>query len=72
MDDLKQKVTYRSLRAWREARGLSQKDAAHIFGVTQAGYSRIERGKTHARHGLLKKLALATDVPLEVLTGVNR
>jgi len=59
--------TYRTLRAWRRALGLNQRDAAIVLGLSQSHYSKLER-RTHAVPGKRAKLITKkTGVPLEVL-----
>ncbi len=59
--------TYRSLRAWRRALKISQAEAAHILGLSQSHYSKLER-RTHALPGKRAKgITKRTGVPLEVL-----
>lgn len=64
-------TTYPSLRAWREAHGYSQREAAEYLGLTQPRYSHLERGlacnKFHAFY-----LSQKTGVPTEVLAGADR
>ena len=61
---------YPSLVAWRTARGLSQRDAADLLGLTQATYSRAELGQSVPRRDALKRVIAETGVPLEVLVGI--
>jgi len=63
-------AAYVSLRAWREAHQLSQRQAAQQFGITQGAWCKLEMGHRHARRDLLQRLRNATRVPLEVLTGI--
>lgn len=35
------------LRAWRDERDLSQREAARLAGVSQAAWYTLEAGKTH-------------------------
>lgn len=64
------KQTYSSLKAWREDHDLSQREAARILGVSQAGWSKIELGIRRPRRDLAKRLLKKTGVPVEVLMGL--
>jgi ribosome-binding protein aMBF1 (putative translation factor) len=61
----------RSLHAWREAQGLSQADAASRFGLSQAHWSRLERGLQYPGPMLATRLHAATGVPLGTLLKIN-
>jgi transcriptional regulator with XRE-family HTH domain len=60
----------RDLRSWRKDAGLSQRDAARQFGLSQPGWAKIELGQRHPRPDLAGRLTRATGVPLEVLMGI--
>lgn len=64
------RIRFSSLRAWREAHDLSQREAASQFGVSQGAWNKIELGLRTPRQALLAKLAHETGVPLEVLTRI--
>lgn len=61
-----------SLREWRTREGLSQREAAARFRMSQGKYSKLELGQRYARGETLRTLAAATGVPLDILTGVTR
>lgn len=61
---------HRTLKAWREATALSQRDAARLLGLSQPGYGKIELGQRHPRPALLKRIIQTTGVSVEVLTGI--
>jgi DNA-binding XRE family transcriptional regulator len=61
---------YPSLLAWRQARGLSQREAADVLGLTQTSYSRAELGQVCPRKESLRRVIAETGVPLEVLVGI--
>jgi len=61
---------YPNLSAWRQAHGLSQREAAKILGISQTYYSRLERGTQAARPTIAKQILAAVNVPLETLVGV--
>lgn len=58
-----------TLRAWRAARRLSQREAADVVGISQTLYSRLERGTVATKGAIAKRLVLVTGVPLETLVG---
>lgn len=59
--------TYSTLKVWRRAHRLSQRNAARILGLSQSHYSKLER-RTHALPGnRAKRITKKTGVPLEVL-----
>lgn len=49
------------ITAWREYRGLTQKELAQRPGVTQAQVAKWERPSTRARKTTLAKIALALE-----------
>lgn len=59
-----------SLKVWREAKKLTQDEAAKILGIGQAYYSKLEQGKQHPRPALLKQITERTGVPIEELLGI--
>lgn len=61
---------YQSLAAYRKDHGLTQRDAAAMFGMSQSAWHKIETGLRHPRKALLKRLVVMTGVPVEVLTGI--
>lgn len=67
---MKKRIQFNSLKAWREAHELSQREAAGQFGVSQGAWNKIELGLRTPRKALLAKLAHGTGVPVEVLTGI--
>jgi transcriptional regulator with XRE-family HTH domain len=56
-----------SLRAYRDAHGLTQKAAAARVPLTQGAWNRIERGLEIPRPALAHRLVELTGVPLEEL-----
>ena len=67
------RITRRSfptLLRFREARKLSQEQAADLVGITQPHWSRLEDGKAAASPKLAKRMTEVTGVPLEVLLGI--
>lgn len=67
---MKRVKTYISLKAWREAQAMNQREAAHALGVTQALYARVElrRGAPRPKRG--KVISDKTGVPFEIVMGV--
>lgn len=61
---------YPTLAAWREAKRLTQREAAAHVGITQAYWSMLENGHAAPRPELAKKLADETGVALETLLGI--
>lgn len=60
----------RSLKEWREARDLKQRDAARKLGISQGYYSKLELGIQTPRPKLAKRLMQRTGLALEVLMGI--
>ena len=58
---------YDSLLAFREARRLSQVQAAALVGISQAQWSRLESGLSGARPRIARHISKITGVPLETL-----
>lgn len=59
-----------SLAEYRRACNLSQRDAARLFGISQASWSLFESGRAHPRSKLAAKLRDKTGIPLETLLGI--
>jgi DNA-binding XRE family transcriptional regulator len=55
------------VKVWREYRGLTQSNVAEKTGVTVAHISQIESGKRECSVKLLKALAVALNVDVEML-----
>ena len=63
-----QKVVGRNLRAYRQARGLSQEAFADVLGVHRTYMGGLERGERNLTLRSLERLAATIDVePLELL-----
>jgi transcriptional regulator with XRE-family HTH domain len=67
---MKRVKTYASLKAWRTAQELNQREAARALGVTQALYARVELGRGAPRPLRAKTISEKTGVPFEILMGV--
>lgn len=64
-----QRVVGRNLRAYREARGLSQEAFAAVLGVHRTFESGMERGERNLTLKSVEKLAAKLGVdPMELLT----
>lgn len=61
---------YPTLKHWRQAKGLSQREAARLLGVTQSTYSRLENRVRTPRPKHLETIVTTTGVPIEVLMGI--
>ena len=57
------------LRVLREQRGLTQKEAAELAGVSRLTLYRLESGKQAFYMSTVTKIARAYGVPLEELVG---
>ena len=55
------------IRAWREYKGVSQKEMAGRIGISQAAYSQMERVGTKLRKASKQKIAEALGVAQEQL-----
>ena len=64
-------MPYRSLKAYRRANHLSQRDAAALVRVTQSEWSRIERGQRRPHLPLAKRIAKRTGMSLLKILGVD-
>jgi transcriptional regulator with XRE-family HTH domain len=59
----------RNLRAYRDARGLSQEASAEIVGVRRTSTGGVERGERNVTPQTLERLAAIINVdPLELLS----
>jgi len=59
-----------SLKAWRRAKGFTQREAADYLGISQAYYSKLERHGQAPRKEIAKELTEKTGVPLDELMGI--
>jgi transcriptional regulator with XRE-family HTH domain len=63
-------VDVSKMKALRHERVLSQRELAHMAGLTQMTVWRLENGYRHARPGTIRKLAQVLDVePKELVKG---
>lgn len=60
---------FETLLAWRTAKGYDQSTAAKKLGVSQATYSRMERGVQIPRPRLRKRIVAKSHVAVESLIG---
>lgn len=58
-------VIGKNIKSIRELKNYTQEYVANQLGMTQAGYSKIEKGITSLRLEKLQQLALILDLPLE-------
>jgi transcriptional regulator with XRE-family HTH domain len=72
MDDKLARTIGDATRAARQARKLTQEDAADVVGVSVEFYARIERGKTLPSVPTLLRLAAGLRVSADVLLGLDR
>ena len=61
-----------SVRALREARGLTQEQMAKLSAVPRATWGHLESGSANPTLSVLHKVAMALQVPLEELTSSPR
>lgn len=67
-----QKVVGRNLRAYRQARGLSQEAFADVLGVHRTYMGGLERGERNLTLRSLERLAVTIEVePVELLRGAT-
>ncbi len=71
MDEKLAKIIGTATRAARQARGLTQDDAAEAVGISSEFYSRVERGKTLPSVPTLVAIASALDVSADLLLGLD-
>ena len=55
------------VRAWREYKGLTQKELAHKLKISQSAFSQMEKPDAPLRRSTLKKIATALEVSVEQL-----
>lgn len=55
------------IKAYREGKGLSQKEVATALGINVQTYAAYERGRNEAPAEILVRLSLYYDIPLDVL-----
>lgn len=67
---MKRVRSYPSLKAWRDAQGWTQREAATALGVTQALYARVELRLGAPRPLRAKAISEKTGVPFETVMGV--
>ena len=56
----------------REIRGYKQDVVATELGISQNGYSKIERGDTDVPFSRLEQIAKVLDIPLKDLVSINQ
>jgi DNA-binding XRE family transcriptional regulator len=50
------------VKAWRKYRDMSQTEVAHAMGITQAGYSLMEKPEANLRKATRAKIAKALEI----------
>lgn len=70
MNSPKRKAAYASLAEWREANGLTMREAGDVIGYSESGYFKLERGLRYAGGKDLDRIWKRTGVRLESLVGV--
>ena len=55
------------IKSIRELKNYTQEYMAYQLGMTQAGYSKIENGKTRVNIEKLQKLSVILDLPVEAI-----
>ena len=58
------------IRAWREYKGLSQKEVAERMNISQSAYSQMEKDDARLRPATLQKIAAALEISPEQLRDV--
>jgi len=67
---MKRITTYSSLKAWRLAQQMNQREAASLLGVSQTLYARTEAKRGAPRPLRAKAISEKTGVPFEIVMGV--
>jgi transcriptional regulator with XRE-family HTH domain len=67
---MKRIKTYPSLKAWRAAQAMNQREAARELGVSQALYARTESRRGAPRPKRALAISEKTGVPFEIVMGV--
>ena len=62
--------TYPTLKAWRLGTQRNQVDAARFLGISQAFYSKLERGVQFPDRLNAKMISEKAQVPLETVLGL--
>lgn len=68
----RKKIIAQAIGQLRKARGISQKEAAAIIGVTQATYSTYERGRTEPPAEILVRMSYLFNCPVDILVQKDR
>jgi DNA-binding Xre family transcriptional regulator len=58
------------IRAWREYKGVSQREAAERMGISQPAYSQMEKKGARLRPATLQKIADALEISPEQLRDI--
>ena len=68
----RKKMVAQTMAQLRKGRGLSQKEAAALIGVSQATYSAYERGRNEPPVEVLVRLSYLFDSPVDILVQRDR
>ena len=68
----RKKMVAQTMAQLRKGRGLSQKEAAALIGVSQATYSAYERGRNEPPIEVLVRLSYLYDSPIDILVQRDR
>ena len=64
-------VVYHRIREFRERKGLTQKQLAHLLGITEQAYSDYERGTCEISASMFALLAGFYDTSIDYLVGLT-
>ena len=68
----RKKIIAQAMGELRKAKGLSQKEAAAVIGISQATYSAYERGRNEPPAEILVRLSYLFNCPVDVLIQRDR
>lgn len=68
---MKRKRIYPNLKAWRDAHGFTQEEAARALGISQGYYSKLEQQEEFAGKRLGKVISGRASIPLETVLGLS-
>lgn len=68
----RKKIIAQAMGELRKAKGLSQKEAAAVIGISQATYSAYERGRNEPPAEILVRLSYLFNCPVDILIQRDR
>lgn len=68
----RKKIIAQTMGEMRKAKGLSQKEAAAVIGISQATYSAYERGRNEPPAEVLVRLSYLFNCPVDILIQRDR